>query len=181
MLSRLKADKDSLPTVAVVDSQSVKNSATATQRVGFDGGKLIKGRKRVIAVDTMGHVLWNTVQAANLHDGKAGVLLWEQAQAFNPLAAEVGLVYADGTFGGHFKEELERVHDLEVVITSAPVEHQPTDGKLIIHKWRWIVERTIAWLGNNRRLARDYERTTLSAQTFIWIAHIRRTLKRLWQ
>lgn len=139
MLARLKCEKDPLPTVAVVDSQSVKNSATATEQVGFDGGKLIKGRKRVVAVDTMGHVLWNTVQAANLHDGKAGVLLWEQAQALNPLTERVGRVHADGTFGGHFKEELENVHGLEVIITSAPIEHQPAEEKLVIHKWRWIV------------------------------------------
>lgn len=134
MLHRLKTDQQPLPPVALVDPQSVKNSATATECMGFDGGKLIKGRKRVSAVDTMGHVLWNVVQAANLHDGKAGVLLWEQAQAFNPLAGRVSRVYADGTFGGRFKEELEGVHGVEVVITSAAIECQPADEKLVVHK-----------------------------------------------
>jgi transposase len=179
MLHRLKVEKDPLPTVAVIDSQSVKNSATATEQIGFDGGKLIKGRKRFLMVDTMGHVLWTDVRAANLGDGKAGVLLWEQAQLLNPLLDKLVLVHADSTFGGYFKEQLETVYDLEVRISRSPIEQQATDSKLVIHQWRWIVERTISWLTNNRRLARDYERTTLSAQTFIWIAHIRRTIKRV--
>ena len=58
MEHRLKVDKNPLPTVAIIDSQSVKNSATATKQIGFDGGKLIKGRKRFLMVSTMGHLLW---------------------------------------------------------------------------------------------------------------------------
>jgi len=180
MLERLKVDKHPLPTAAIIDSQSVKNTPTATEQIGFDGGKLIKGRKRMVVVDTMGHVLWADVRPANVHDGKAGILLWEQAHLLNPVMEDIKVVYADGTFGGHFKTQLELIEDMKVVITRSPIEEQPLDGKMVIHKWRWIVERTLAWLGNNRRLAKDYERTTLSAQTFIWIAHIRRTLKRVW-
>ena len=179
MLDRLKSDKAALPTAAIIDSQGVKNSATATGQVGFDGGKLIKGRKRFMIVATMGHVLWTNVCAANIHGGKAGVLVWEQARHLNPLLDDLVLVHADSTFGGHFKEKLETVHDMEVVISRSPVDVQPVGSELVIHKWRWIVERTISWLCNNRRLARDYERTTLSAETFIWIAHIRRTIKRV--
>ena len=180
ILHRLKSDKNPLPTVAIIDSQSVKNSATATQQTGFDGGKLIKGRKRFLIVDTMGHLLWTDVRPANVADGKAGVLLWEQAEHLNPLLDELVLMYADSTFGGHFKEQLETIYDMRVVIPKSPIKNQPTDSKLIIHHWRWIVERTISWLNNNRRLSKDYERTILSAQTFIWIVHIRRTAKRVW-
>jgi putative transposase len=180
MLHRLKVDKSPLPTVGIIDSQSVKNSATATEQIGFDGGKLIKGRKRFLLVDTMGHVLWTDVRPANRADGKAGVSLWEQATCVNPLLDELALMYADSTFGGHFKKELETRYSMSVLISHSPIEAQASDSKLVIHKGRWIVERTISWLGNNRRLAKDYERTILSAQTFIWIAHIRRTIKRVW-
>jgi putative transposase len=159
----------------------VKNSATATEQIGFDGGKLIKGRKRFLIVDTMGHLLWADVRPANVHDGKAGVVVWEQAEHLNPLLDDLVLIHADSTFGGHFKEQLETVYDMEVVISRSPVEVQPVDSELVIHKWRWIVERTISWLGNNRRLAKDYERTTLWAETFIWIAHIRRTIKQVFR
>ena len=175
-----------MPTVAIIDSQSVKNSSTATEQIGFDGGKLIKGRKRFLIVDTMGHLLWTDVRPANVADGKAGVLLWEQAEHLNPLLDDLVLMYADSTFGGHFKEQLETIYDMRVVIPRSPISNQPSDGKLVIHQWPvrrcgWIVERTISWLSNNRRLSKDYERTILSAQTFIWIAHIRRTLKRVWR
>lgn len=179
MTHRQQLDKKPLPTAAIIDSQSVKNTATATEQIGFDGGKLIKGRKRLLLVDTLGHVLWTDVKPANVADGKAGVLLWEQAQQLNPLLEDVELIYADSTFGGHFKEQLETIYDMEVIISRSPIENQPTATELVIHKWRWIVERTISWLGNNRRLAKDYERTVLSAQSFIWIAHIRRTIKRV--
>jgi len=179
MLHRLKMEKSPLPKAAIIDSQSVKNTATATKQIGVDGGKLVKGRKRMLLVDTMGHVLGTSVQAANLHDSKAGISLWRETHLFNPVVEEVSLIWADSTFGGAFKEQIEVVAGMQVVITRSPIEKQPVNSKVRIHQWRWIVERTLAWLGNNRRLAKDYERTTLSAQTFIWIAHIRRTLKLL--
>ncbi|MBD2705463.1 IS5 family transposase [Spirosoma sp. BT702] len=174
MNHRLKVAKKPLPTVAVIDSQSVKNSPTATKRIGFNGGKLIKDRKLFLIVDTMGHLLWTDVRPANIADGKAGILHWEQAKHLNPLLDDLVLMYADSAFGGHFKEQLETIYDMRVVIPKSPI-----NSKLVIHHWRWIVKRTISWLGNNRRLAKDYERTLLSAQTFIWIAHIRRTIKRV--
>ena len=185
MLHRIKVDKKPLPAVAIIDSQSVKNSSTATGQIGFDGGKFIKGRKRFLIVDTMGHLLWTDVRPTNVADGKAGVLLWEQAEHLNPLLDDLVLMYAESTFGGHFKEQLETIYDMRVVIPKSLIKDQPTNSKLVIHHWPvrrcgWIVERTISWLGNNRRLSKDYERTILSALTFIWIAHIRRTLKRVW-
>nr|WP_262508200.1 transposase [Spirosoma fluviale] len=69
---------------------------------------------------------------------------------------------------------------MRVVIPKSPIANQPTDSKLVIHHWLWIVERTISWLGNHRGLAKDYERTILSAQMFIWIAPIRRTIEQVW-
>ncbi len=182
MIRRLKVDKKPVPTVAVIDSQSVKNSSTATEQIGFDGGKRIKGRKLFLRVATMGHLLWTDVPPDTVYDGQAGVTFWEQAEHLNPLLDDLVLIYAESTFGGHFKEQLETIYDMRVVISKTPTEDQPTDGELFIHKWPvrrcgWIVERTISWLCNNRRLARDYERTILSAQSFIWIAHIRRTIR----
>lgn len=71
---------------------------------------------------------------------------------------------------------------MRVVMSKTPIEVQPTDGELVIHKWPvrrcgWIVERTSSRLCTNRRLARDYERMILSAQSFSWLAHIRRTIR----
>ncbi|WP_240163542.1 transposase [Spirosoma taeanense] len=82
------AERDSQPTVAIIDAQSVKNSATATKSVGIDGGKLIKGRKRFILVDTMGPLLWAGVRPAIVADGETGIGLWEQAELHRGLVEE---------------------------------------------------------------------------------------------
>ena len=42
-------------------------------------------------------------------------------------------MYAYSTFGGHFKEQLENVYDMRVVIPKSPIKEQPTDSKLVIH------------------------------------------------
>jgi len=180
LLHRLKNDKAPLPTVVIIDSQSVKNTATATANIGLDGGKLVKGRKRTLLVDTMGHILGIQVGPANQHDSKAGLQLWQETQLLNPVVEEVQLIYADSSLGGKFKQELEATLPVKVLITPSPIEQQPTHSNMLIHKWRWIVERTFAWMNHNRRLTKDFERTTLSAKTFIWIAHIRRTVKQVY-
>ncbi len=48
-------------------------------------------------------------------------------------------------------------------------------------KWRWIVERTFAWLSTWRRLAKDYELLPSSEEAWIYIAMIRLMLRRLAQ
>jgi hypothetical protein len=78
-----------LPTVAIIDSQRVKHIATATAQIGIDGGKLIKGRKRTLLVDTMGHILGIKVGPANQHDSKTGRQLWQEVQLLNPVVEEV--------------------------------------------------------------------------------------------
>ena len=44
---------------------------------------------------------------------------------------------------------------------------------------RWVVERTFAWLGRCRRLAKDWEKSIASAQAWIYVAHIRLLTRRL--
>lgn len=85
-------------------------------------------------------------------------------EQLNPLLDDLLRMYADSTFGGHFKEQLETIYHMEALIPKSPIQGQFAETKLVIHHWRWIVERTLAWLNNNRRLAKDYERTILSAK-----------------
>jgi putative transposase len=80
------------------------------------------------------------------------------------LLDDLVLIHADSTFGGHFKEQLETIYDMGVLVFCSPVEVQAIDSELVIHKWRWIIEQTISWLSNNRRLAKDDERTTKQPQ-----------------
>ena len=44
---------------------------------------------------------------------------------------------------------------------------------------RWVVERTLAWLGRCRRLAKDWEKSVASAEAWLYAAHIRLLTKRL--
>jgi len=76
LLYRIKRGKKPLPTVAIIDSQSVKNTATSTAHIGIDGGKLGKGRKPTLLVDTMGNILGIKAGPANQHDSKTGIQLW---------------------------------------------------------------------------------------------------------
>ncbi len=76
-LYRLRQGRESSPSVAIVDSQTVKNSERALNDTGFDGHKRIKGRNRHLAVDTLGLVLSVSFTAASLHDSKAAFGLFE--------------------------------------------------------------------------------------------------------
>jgi putative transposase len=173
---RILHEKQALPSAVIVDSQSVKNSAWATQSVGIDGGKLIKGRKRFVLCDTLGNLLNASVVSANCHDGVTAAQLWEYWSLNQPLLDKVNLVFADGTFGGTFKRHLEASCGVNVEIPKGAIAKK---GNVSITAFRWIVERTLAWITNNRRLARDFERKTATSEAFLNIAHIRRVINHI--
>jgi putative transposase len=55
---------------------------------------------------------------------------------------------------------------------------RPKDAKgFTVLPRRWVVERTLGWLGRYRRLARDFEHTVSSSEAMTYIASIRRMLK----
>ena len=158
----------------IIDTQSVKNSATATEEVGFDGGKQIKGRKRLFVIDTLGNLLASVVVAANRHDGAIATTYWAQLLQAYPLLAEVQKVYVDSTFNGRFREYLTKTYQIPVEVPRQVVRKR---GNFCIHAIRWKVERTIAWTNNNRRLAKEYERKTAHSNAFMILANIRRAVR----
>jgi putative transposase len=132
--------------------------------------KKIKGRKRHIVVDTMGNLLAVEVHAANIHDTKSGINAAIQAyQMFPGIKGFCG----DGGYRKTFENDV--YNELEL---SVDISERIKPGFEILPK-RWIVERTFAWLGNSRRLSKDYEITTSSAETMIRISHLHTLLKRL--
>ena len=173
---RVKVDKNAQPTVAIIDSQSAKNSPTCTDNVGVDGGKLIKGRKRFYIVDTLGNLLDSFVTAANCYDGTTAIKYWEVLSLHNILLENIQIVYADGTFGGTFKQQMHEKMGITVEIPKTPIAQK---GKMTIHEKRWIVERSIAWTLNNRRCAKDYERKVENANAYLIIANISRVVRKI--
>ena len=162
---RMKAERKPLPTALVVDSQSVKNTATAIEAIGVDGGKLIKGRKRLYITDTLGNLMYVKVAPANEHDSKIAKVAFENALLESEMFSNISLIYADSAFGGTFKEWAnEKQMEVEVPKTYSI---KSKEGNFYISPRRWVVERTIAWSNNARRLAKDYERKPSVSEAFI--------------
>ncbi|MBK3647943.1 IS5 family transposase [Streptomyces sp. MBT33] len=150
------------PTAGVIDSQSVKADAVVgADSRGFDGGKLVNGRKRHVVVDTLGLLLGVMVTAADTGDRAAAqVLLRQVVDAHHRLE----LVWADGGYTGNLVEHCLTVLALVLAIVKRSDDMR---GFVVLPK-RWIVERLFAHLMRTRRLARDYERRTTSAEAMIY-------------
>jgi putative transposase len=170
---REKRGRSPDPTAAIIDSQSVKGTPESAIDSGFDGGKLVKGRKRHIVVDTMGCVLAVWISAANMFDGKAAYrvlsLLFIQLDSIKK-------IWADSAYRG---AELSNwvCCALDCVLEVVKKWHN-TRGFAVLPK-RWIVERTFAWLGRSRRLSRDYERNPASSGTQVYFASVRLLLRQI--
>jgi putative transposase len=171
---RTKEGREPQASAMIADSQSVK-SAEGGERRGFDGGKLVSGRKRNLLVDTLGLVILVKVTAANVQDVHAGKQLFSAVAQQPELLTRLQKIFADAGYRGELEhwvtENLSAV--LEIVLK---LEGQK--GFQLLPK-RWVIEQTFAWISRNRRLARDYERLAQSAEAFIYVAMIRLGLRRL--
>lgn len=138
--------------------------------MGYDAGKRIKGRKRFLLVDTLGNLLACWVVSAAWHDGTCAARHWPAVTLGNELLDRVQTVFVDSSFGGRFRRQLARQGQQAIVPTGIAVDK----GRFFIHTTRWVVERSISWANNNRRLAKDYERKPAHAEAWIYLANIRR-------
>lgn len=130
-------------------------------------GKKIKGRKRHIVVDILGHLLHVKVHAGNIHDTKSGCDVMSEAhQKYASIEAYSG----DSGYNGTSVEHVEKELGLKLHISK-----KIKDEFAILPK-RWIVERTFAWIGNFRRLSKDVEILTERAENIVRIAMIKITL-----
>ncbi len=160
------------PSPGIMDTQSVKGTPESALESGFDGGKLVQGRKRHIVVDTMGYILIVRVHAANIYDGRAAR---EVLNRLFSLVNTVKKIWADGTYRGEELAQWVKAQfqcDLEVV-------NKKTGKGFQILPRRWVVERTFAWVGRSRRLSKDYERNPASSASMVYVASGRLMLRRL--
>ena len=171
-------DRD--PSAAVIDSQVVKTTPVGGPERGYDGAKRLAGRKRHLLVDTNGLVLEARVHGADLpdRDGERR-LLGEELVLPRP-----ELVWADGAYTSGFRKwaEQERGWRLQVPHHRdrqpwrCGLEEKPRGFQVLPRRW---VERTFAWLGLSRRLSKDYERLSKTAEAMIYGAINRVMLRRL--
>jgi transposase len=170
---RIAAGRTPGPSAAIIDSQSVRAAETVSQDSrGFDAGKKVNGRKRHIAVDTIGLLLTVLITAAGIQDRDAArPLLWNLKRAF----PSVRLAWADGGYAGKLVTWATKALKLTLEIVRRPDDLHTFQ----VLPRRWVVERTLAWITRCRRTVRDYERLAEHHETIVYRAMIITMSRRL--
>mgnify|MGYP006304263663 CR=1 FL=1 len=151
---------------------SMKTTEAGGER-GYDARKKVKGRKRHILLDTVGNILDVIFHAASVQDYQGGkALLRKVVETVDDLQK----IWADGICGhGGLIEWVRETLAIILEIVKRPEEQQ--DFQVLPR--RWVIERTLGWLGRYRCLSKDYEHCLENSEGMIYIASIPTMLKRI--
>lgn len=159
------------PTAGSIDSQSVKASSHKGIR-GYDAGKKVKGRKRHIAVDTLGLLLGVVVTAASVQDRDGAKLVLKR---LGGVRKKLIRIWVDSAYQGPLVLWVQKV--FQILLT--PVNKLTGQQGFVVLPHRWVVERTFGWFTLHRRLVKDYEVKTRHSESMMYLAMTRLMLRRL--